>query len=429
MPDLPDGHVDKIEIEVVRNDATQVNDIEQRHVRLDAEPAAGRPLRRGQGQVRGDPVPGRAADQQLLLLDEHERRPSTTSRCARRSTTRSTRRRWNGSTPAADGGHQILPPRHARPREVRALPARHGQSRSADQAEANPADSDITVWTDNESPTDEAGAYYQDMLEELGFNAKLKTINGDNYFTDDRQRVDARSRHRLAELVRRTTRTRTTTSSHCCAGESIPPTNNTNLAHFDDPGAEREDRQARRRAARLRAGSRIRRARQGIHGTGALGALRDQHVRDLRLQRIDLDKVVFNPTFGQDLASFAVEVAPGARLHNRRWPPSPTPRAALRRGPWRLGLAPPAPQPGRARFRRALRPDRRLRPGGAALGRPRRPHRAQHHPHPAESSKSTARSATSSIREGGRSGRSGSTPAAGSSSAPTAASAATRWCG
>ena len=49
-------------------------------------------------------------------------------------------------------------------------------------AEANPSDRDITVWTDNESPNNEAGAYYQDVLNELGFNAKLKKINADNYY-------------------------------------------------------------------------------------------------------------------------------------------------------------------------------------------------------------------------------------------------------
>ena len=49
--------------------------------------------------------------------------------------------------------------------------------------EANPSDRNITVWTDNESPNNEAGAYYQGVLQKLGFNAKLKEINADNYFT------------------------------------------------------------------------------------------------------------------------------------------------------------------------------------------------------------------------------------------------------
>ena len=69
-------------------------------------------------------------------------------------------------------------------------------------AEANPADREITVWTDNESPNDEAGDYYQDVLNELGFDAKLKTINADNYFTIIGNDIDARPRHRLGRLVR-----------------------------------------------------------------------------------------------------------------------------------------------------------------------------------------------------------------------------------
>ncbi len=43
--------------------------------RLDADPAAGRPLRGSQGQIRGDPVPGREPDQPLLLLDGHDEGP------------------------------------------------------------------------------------------------------------------------------------------------------------------------------------------------------------------------------------------------------------------------------------------------------------------------------------------------------------------
>ncbi len=50
-------------------------------------------------------------------------------------------------------------------------------------AQANPSDREITVWTLNESPNDEAGAYYQEVLEELGFDAKLKTINAEVYFS------------------------------------------------------------------------------------------------------------------------------------------------------------------------------------------------------------------------------------------------------
>ncbi len=50
-------------------------------------------------------------------------------------------------------------------------------------AKANPSDKDITVWTDSESPNNDAGTYLQDVLKKLGFNAQLKIVNADNYFT------------------------------------------------------------------------------------------------------------------------------------------------------------------------------------------------------------------------------------------------------
>ena len=50
-------------------------------------------------------------------------------------------------------------------------------------AEANPADKDITVWTDDEPDRKRIGEYYHDVLTQLGFNATLKVIAGDVYFT------------------------------------------------------------------------------------------------------------------------------------------------------------------------------------------------------------------------------------------------------
>lgn len=50
-------------------------------------------------------------------------------------------------------------------------------------AEANPADKNITVWTDDEPDRKRIGEYYHDVLSQLGFNATLKVIAGDVYFT------------------------------------------------------------------------------------------------------------------------------------------------------------------------------------------------------------------------------------------------------
>jgi len=48
--------------------------------------------------------------------------------------------------------------------------------------EAAPKDRTITVWTDSESPNDDAGFYYKLALQQLGFHVTLKIVNPDNYF-------------------------------------------------------------------------------------------------------------------------------------------------------------------------------------------------------------------------------------------------------
>jgi peptide/nickel transport system substrate-binding protein len=100
--------------------------------------------------------------------------------------------------------------------------------------QANPSDREITVWTDDESPNDEAGAYYADVLDKLGFDAKLKTINGDIFFTT------------IGNAKTPDLDTGWTSwyqdyphpndfFQPLLAGESIAPTYNTNVSYTDDP--------------------------------------------------------------------------------------------------------------------------------------------------------------------------------------------------
>ena len=101
MPQLPSGHVDRIDVTVVRNPSTQVNDVEQGSYDWMQNPPPADRYAAVKRQVRGHPVPGRAADQHLLLLDEHQqgavRRPEGAPGGQLR---RRPAKRWNGSTPA-----------------------------------------------------------------------------------------------------------------------------------------------------------------------------------------------------------------------------------------------------------------------------------------------------------------------------------------
>lgn len=78
---------------------------------------------------------------------------------------------------------QILPPGMPGYEEFTLYPGPDVQKAEELLAEANPSDKDITVWTDDEPDRKRIGEYYQDLLTQLGFNAELKVIAGDVYFT------------------------------------------------------------------------------------------------------------------------------------------------------------------------------------------------------------------------------------------------------
>jgi peptide/nickel transport system substrate-binding protein len=77
---------------------------------------------------------------------------------------------------------QILPPGMPGYDEYKLYPGPDMEKAKQLLAEANPADKDITVWTDDEPDRKRIGEYYHDLLTQLGFNATLKVIAGDVYF-------------------------------------------------------------------------------------------------------------------------------------------------------------------------------------------------------------------------------------------------------
>jgi peptide/nickel transport system substrate-binding protein len=78
---------------------------------------------------------------------------------------------------------QILPPGMPGYEEFTLYPGPDLEKAKQLIAEANPADRDITVWTDDEPDRKRIGEYYHDVLTQLGFNATLKVIAGDVYWT------------------------------------------------------------------------------------------------------------------------------------------------------------------------------------------------------------------------------------------------------
>jgi peptide/nickel transport system substrate-binding protein len=169
--------------------------------------------------------------------------------------------------------------------------------------EANPSDMDITVWTDTESPNNEAGEYLNEVLKELGFNTTLKILNADNYFTVignlSTPDLDAGWSDWFQDYPHPND-----FFQPLLAGESIQSTNNNNFAQFDDPavnqqvkklGAEQLGPDQEKAYAELDKEV-MEEAPWAPYGTRTLSTF----VSDA----IDLESVIFNPTFGHYLSSF-----------------------------------------------------------------------------------------------------------------------------
>jgi peptide/nickel transport system substrate-binding protein len=79
---------------------------------------------------------------------------------------------------------QFLPPGMPGYQEFQPFEGRPDMERAQQLlTEANPSDRDITVWTNDEPDRKRIGEYYADLLNQLGFNAQLRIISGDVYFT------------------------------------------------------------------------------------------------------------------------------------------------------------------------------------------------------------------------------------------------------
>ena len=200
---------------------------------------------------------------------------------------------------------QVLPPQMPGYRRFELYP--HDVARAKRLVErADPDDREITVWTFNLTPTDEAGQYYEQVLTELGFDVTLKVIDAANYFTvignastPDLDTGFANwfldyphpSDYFLPQL----------------SGESIIPNGNTNWARFGDPEIDAKiqrlstEQLGPRQESEYAALDRevMKQAPWAPFGTLALGTF----VAD----SVNLDELVVSPIYGQDLTSFELE--------------------------------------------------------------------------------------------------------------------------
>jgi len=303
IPEIPSGYMDKIDVTVVRNGSTQVNDVEQgRSDWMQNSPPADR-YAAVKSQFEGSQFRVEEINSTYFFWLNANEGPFSDLRvreAANFAVNRAALERIYAGQLAAT--EQILPPGMPGYEKLDLYPYDLDKAKQLVR-EANPSDRQVTVWSDNESPNDEAAEYLEDVLRKIGLEPSLKIVNSDNYFpvvgnesTPDRDVGYAswfedypHPNNFMQPLL---------------SEESITPTNTTNLGRFADPklsakieelaeeqlGPEQEaayaelDREFMEQAPWI------------PYGTSTTSTF----VSDA----IDLDEVVFNPAFNQDLTSF-----------------------------------------------------------------------------------------------------------------------------
>jgi peptide/nickel transport system substrate-binding protein len=302
MPDLPSGHLDKIEITVLRNQSTQVNDVEQGKLDWIFDPPPTDRYTEVKNKYEGTQFRVEPTISTYYFWMNTTKPPFNDLKVRQAVNyavdPRALERIYTGQIA---GTQQILPPGMPGYEKFELYP--HNMAKAKELiAEANPSDRNITVWTDNESPNNDAGVYYQDVLKKLGFNAQLKILNADNYFT---------------VIGNQTTPDLDTGWSDwfedyphpndffqpLLATESILPTNNGNFSEISVPSLDKQISKLSEEQLGASQESQYAELDKGYMEQAPWAPYGTRTESTFVSSAIDLEKVIWNPTFEDDFTS------------------------------------------------------------------------------------------------------------------------------
>jgi peptide/nickel transport system substrate-binding protein len=303
VPEVPDGHVDKIDVKVVNNPSTQVNEVERASADWMQTTIPADLYNKVKEKYEGSQFRVEPTISNYFFWMNTTKAPFDDLRVRQAVNYalngEALERIYAGSLEAIQ---QILPPGMPGHKPFTLYPYNLAKAKKL-VAEANPSDRSVTVWTDDESPNNEAGAYYEGVLNKIGLDAKLKEVNAEDYFTlittQSTPDLDTGWADWFEEYPNPNN-----FFQPLLSGESIVPVGNTNFSLIDNPklnakvkrlseetlGPEQEDEYAQLDREYME------QAPWAPYGTRTISTFVSSD--------IDLEGVVFNPTFGQDLASF-----------------------------------------------------------------------------------------------------------------------------
>lgn len=303
MPEYPTGVIDGAKITVVRNDETQVNDIETGKYDWMQNPPPASLYSQVKEKYEGSQFKVEPTISTYYFWMNTTKPPFNDVKVRQAVNyaidPSALERIYSGQITAT---HQVLPEGMPGHKPFDLYP--HNMAKAKEMLEeASPSDKDITVWTDNESPNKEAGEYYEGVLKEMGFNTKLKVINADNYFTVIGNRSTPDLDTGWSDWFEDYPHPNDFFQP-LLAGESILQTNNGNFAQIDEPslnkeiselGAEELGPEQEKKYSELDK-KYMEQAPWAPYGTRTLDTFVSENV--------NLENIIYNPTFFQYLTSF-----------------------------------------------------------------------------------------------------------------------------
>ncbi len=303
MPEYPSGHVDKAKMTVIRNPESQVNDIEQGKYDWMQNPPPASRYAQVKAKFEGTQFKVVPTISVYYFWMNTTKAPFTDPKVRQAVNyaidPAALERIYSGQIKAS---HQILPDGMPGHQAYDMYPYNIAKAKEM-LKEANPSDMDITVWTDTESPNKEAGEYYEGVLKELGFNTKLKEINADNYFTVIGNRSTPDLDTGWSDWFQDYPHPNDFFQP-LLSGESILDTNNGNFAEINEPNLNKEISTLREQQLGPEVEEKYAALDKKYMELAPWAPYGQRTLSTFVSSAIDLESVIFNPTFGHYLTSF-----------------------------------------------------------------------------------------------------------------------------
>lgn len=306
MPRLPRGHVDRIEVRIVRNADARLRQVIEGRLdwavgQIPADRYAELQREYGGSQLRTEPTLST-----YYFWMNTTKAPFSDLR-VREAANYAVDRTVLAEIYAGQlvPSQQILPPGMPGYRQYALFPYDLEKARRL-VAAADPADRTVTVWADSGSPDREAAAYYRAQLQNIGLRASLKFVGSLSYFTEIGNRstpdLDTGWANWFADYPHPDDFFQPT-----LLGTSILPFNNGNFAQLAVPALDSQIEKLSRRPlgpAQERSYATLDRRYMERAPWVPYGSLT---LSTFVSKRVDLDSVAWNPLIGPDLASFRLQ--------------------------------------------------------------------------------------------------------------------------